>query len=69
MEYFKKVATAPDASASSLKWDFSGLSRGDVWAALFSFLYLDFLDCTGTLFSMVSGRCGVFRRSRATSTC
>jgi hypothetical protein len=88
MEYFKKGVTAPDTSASHVKWDFSGLSRGDVWvggsaapaagspcwcpllraacarqlwleqppvlqAALFSFLYLDLLDCTGTLFSMV----------------
>jgi hypothetical protein len=94
MEYFKKGVTAPDTSSSHVKFDFSGLSRGDVWvghstsscrrwllsllgwpgccrvlrsflaselllkptlqAALFSFLYLDLLDCTGTLFSMVS---------------
>ena len=31
MEYFKKGVTAPDTSASHVKWDFSGLSRGDVW--------------------------------------
>ena len=31
MDYFKKGVTAPDTSASHVKWDFSGLSRGDVW--------------------------------------
>jgi hypothetical protein len=55
MEYFKKVVDTPSTAASAMKWDWSGLGRGDVWAALFSFLYLDFLDCTGTLFSMVGG--------------
>jgi hypothetical protein len=31
MDYFKKGVAAPDASASAVKWDFSGLSRADVW--------------------------------------
>jgi AGZA family xanthine/uracil permease-like MFS transporter len=36
------------------KLDFSGLNSGDAWLALITFLYVDFLDATGTLFSMAS---------------
>jgi hypothetical protein len=32
--------------------EFSALGRGDVWAALITFLYLDFLDATATAFAL-----------------
>jgi AGZA family xanthine/uracil permease-like MFS transporter len=34
------------------KLEFSALSNGDVWVALITFLYLDFLDATNTMFTM-----------------
>ncbi|ORX64035.1 hypothetical protein DL89DRAFT_272786 [Linderina pennispora] len=34
---------------SSYHWD---LSSGEIWIALITFLYVDILDCTGTMFSM-----------------
>jgi AGZA family xanthine/uracil permease-like MFS transporter len=35
-----------------MQFDWGGLSNGDAWVALATFLYLDFLDATGTLFTM-----------------
>ena len=29
-----------------------GLADGNTWLAYLSFLYIDFMDCTGTLFAM-----------------
>lgn len=52
--YFRKVATVPDTSLIAGKLSFSGFSDGDLWLALFTFLYVDFLDATGTLFSMAN---------------
>jgi len=42
----------PDASKTTLAWSFAAFGRSDLWVALITFLYLDFLDATGTLFSM-----------------
>ncbi|KAL6762610.1 xanthine/uracil/vitamin C permease-like protein [Haematococcus lacustris] len=52
--YFKSVVSLPDVRKTTAAWDWSGLAHADLWAALLSFLYLDFLDCTGTLFSMAT---------------
>ena len=43
---------APSLSLTGLSWDWSAFSSGHLWVALFTFLYIDLLDCTGTLFSM-----------------
>mmetsp|Transcript_30092 Transcript_30092/g.66667 ORF Transcript_30092/g.66667 Transcript_30092/m.66667 type:complete len:637 (-) Transcript_30092:1727-3637(-) len=53
-DYFQKVVTLPDTHKTALAWDWSAFGQADLWAALISFLYLDFLDCTGTLFSMAT---------------
>lgn len=42
----------PNPSKTSLALDWAGLKNGDAWVALVTFLYLDFLDATGTLFTM-----------------
>eukprot|EP00208_Stichococcus_sp_RCC1054_P001908 CAMPEP_0206139330 /NCGR_PEP_ID=MMETSP1473-20131121/5537_1 /ASSEMBLY_ACC=CAM_ASM_001109 /TAXON_ID=1461547 /ORGANISM="Stichococcus sp, Strain RCC1054" /LENGTH=611 /DNA_ID=CAMNT_0053533077 /DNA_START=97 /DNA_END=1932 /DNA_ORIENTATION=+ len=54
MDYFKNVVAAPDASFTAGKLDFGGLKQGEAWLALITFLYVDFLDATGTLFSMAN---------------
>ncbi|WIA33567.1 hypothetical protein OEZ86_006691 [Tetradesmus obliquus] len=54
LEVFKHVVSLPNASKTSLAWSFSAFHRGELWVALVTFLYLDFLDATGTLFSMAS---------------
>ncbi|KAL4443804.1 hypothetical protein ABPG75_011541 [Micractinium tetrahymenae] len=53
-DYFKKVVSAPDTSATAGKFDFSGFKSGDLWIALITFLYVDFLDATGTFYSMAN---------------
>lgn len=53
-DYFKKVVSAPDTSATAGKFDFSGFKDGDLWIALITFLYVDFLDATGTFYSMAN---------------
>ncbi len=47
-----QVVAVPNPSKTSMQLDFSALSNGDAWVALITFLYLDFLDATGTLFTM-----------------
>lgn len=51
-EYFKNVVAVPDARKTTLAWSFAAFGRSELWVALITFLYLDFLDATGTLFSM-----------------
>jgi xanthine/uracil/vitamin C permease (AzgA family) len=51
-EYFNNVVAVPDARKTTLAWSFSAFHRSELWVALITFLYLDFLDATGTLFSM-----------------
>uniref|UniRef100_A0A7R9VWM6 Uncharacterized protein n=1 Tax=Chlamydomonas euryale TaxID=1486919 RepID=A0A7R9VWM6_9CHLO len=53
-EYFLKGATVPDVSMSGGKLDFGALSNGETWIALITFLYLDFMDATSTMFAMAS---------------
>ncbi|KAJ2776992.1 hypothetical protein GGI15_004656 [Coemansia interrupta] len=49
--FFKKVVTFHPIknTLAEFHWD---LSSGDIWIALITFLYVDILDCTGTMFSM-----------------
>ncbi|KAK9803822.1 hypothetical protein WJX73_003626 [Symbiochloris irregularis] len=54
LTFFKKVVRAPNLSLTGAALDFSGLSNGSAWLALITFLYVDFLDTTGTLFSMAN---------------
>jgi len=54
MSYFKNVVAAPDASKTAGQLDFGGMKHGQAWLALITFLYVDFLDATGTLFSMAN---------------
>jgi AGZA family xanthine/uracil permease-like MFS transporter len=51
-EFFKNVVALPDASKTTLAWSFGAFGNPDLWVALITMLYLDFLDATGTLFSM-----------------
>lgn len=51
-EYFKRVVDVPNPSKTAGALDWAGLGNGDAWVALITFLYLDFLDATGTLFTM-----------------
>jgi AGZA family xanthine/uracil permease-like MFS transporter len=47
-----QVVDVPNPSKTSGAIDWAGLANGDAWVALITFLYLDFLDATGTLFTM-----------------
>jgi AGZA family xanthine/uracil permease-like MFS transporter len=53
-EFFKNVVSVPNASKTTLAWSFAAFGKSELWVALITFLYLDFLDATGTLFSMAS---------------
>lgn len=46
--------TLPNTAKTALAWEWSAFKSTNLWAALISFLYLDFLDTTGTLFSMAT---------------
>ncbi|KAJ1797197.1 hypothetical protein LPJ59_003289 [Coemansia sp. RSA 2399] len=50
-DYFKKVVTFHPIKNILGKMEFD-TSGGQFWIALITFLYVDILDCTGTLFSM-----------------
>ncbi|KAK9847251.1 hypothetical protein WJX84_005524 [Apatococcus fuscideae] len=54
MAYFKKVVAVPNLSRTGAQLDFGGLKEGNAWLALITFLYVDFFDTTGTLFSMAN---------------
>ncbi|KAL6774528.1 XUV2 [Auxenochlorella protothecoides x Auxenochlorella symbiontica] len=54
LDYFRKVVAVPDTSYTAAQLDFSGFKTGQLWLALITFLYVDFLDCTGTLYSMAN---------------
>ena len=49
LDVFRKVVSLPDASKTSLTWNFSAFANSHLWIALVTFLYLDFLDATGTM--------------------
>uniref|UniRef100_A0ACD5Z881 Uncharacterized protein n=1 Tax=Avena sativa TaxID=4498 RepID=A0ACD5Z881_AVESA len=50
--YFKKVFDVHRIQSTAGALDFSGAGRGFFWEALVTFLYVDILDTTGTLYSM-----------------
>lgn len=52
LENFEHVVAVPTLSSSGLKWDWSAIGNGHFWFVLFTFLYIDVLDCTGILLSM-----------------
>ncbi|GAB4814177.1 hypothetical protein N2152v2_001223 [Parachlorella kessleri] len=52
LELFKKVVAAPSLSMTGFAWDWSAFSKGHLYVAMITFLYIDLLDCTGTLLSM-----------------
>ncbi|KAF9562422.1 hypothetical protein EC968_005246 [Mortierella alpina] len=50
-DYFKKVATFHPIQTTMGKMDFN-LDSAEIWVALITFLYVDIMDTTGTLYSM-----------------
>lgn len=46
MDVFSEVVAAPSLAATALSWDWSAFKSGKLWLALFTFLYIDLLDCT-----------------------
>ena len=54
LDEFKRVVDLPTLKATGGAISFKGFSSGELWIALATFLYVDFLDTTGTLFSMAS---------------
>lgn len=46
MDVFSQVVAAPSLAATALSWDWSAFGSGKLWLALFTFLYIDLLDCT-----------------------
>lgn len=51
-QYFKKVVDVHAIKSTAGALSFKGLNRGYFWEALVTFLYVDILDATGTLYSM-----------------
>ncbi|KAK8947229.1 Adenine/guanine permease AZG1 [Platanthera zijinensis] len=50
--YFKKVIDVHPIGSTAGAFSFSDISHGRFWEVLFTFLYVDILDTTGTLYSM-----------------
>lgn len=50
--YFKKVVEVHVIESTLGVLKFKGMDKGSFWEALFTFLYVDILDTTGTLYSM-----------------
>ncbi|OIW20023.1 hypothetical protein TanjilG_31941 [Lupinus angustifolius] len=51
-EYFKKVVDVHVIKSTAGALSFKKIGTGNFWEALFTFLYVDLLDTTGTLYSM-----------------
>ncbi|KAF3961525.1 hypothetical protein CMV_013872 [Castanea mollissima] len=51
-EYFKKVVDVHVIKSTAGALSFKGMGKGYFWEALVTFLYVDILDTTGTLYSM-----------------
>ncbi|KAI3705683.1 hypothetical protein L1987_75924 [Smallanthus sonchifolius] len=51
-EYFKKVVDVHKIQSTAGALSFSSINKGYFWEALVTFLYVDILDTTGTLYSM-----------------
>lgn len=41
------MVSVPNASKTTLAWSWDAFHNPDLWVALITFLYLDFLDATG----------------------
>lgn len=72
-EYFQKVVSVESLDMIFAKYDFGGASGSEFVVALFTLLYIDFLDTSGTLLALVSsmgyvGEDGDFPNSRAAFT-
>ncbi|XP_058110581.1 adenine/guanine permease AZG1 [Magnolia sinica] len=50
--YFKKVVDVHKIESTAGALSFKGMGQGAFWEALVTFLYVDILDTTGTLYSM-----------------
>ncbi|KAG9445328.1 hypothetical protein H6P81_016668 [Aristolochia fimbriata] len=53
-KYFKKVVDVHRIESTAGALSFAGIGKGRFWVALVTFLYVDVLDTTGTLYSMAS---------------
>jgi len=51
-QYFKQLAKLEGIDKTAFNIDFEGLGTIELWLALFTFLYVDLLDTTGTFFAM-----------------
>ncbi|KAK6932929.1 Nucleobase cation symporter 2 family [Dillenia turbinata] len=51
-KYFKKVVDVHKIESTAGALSFKGIGKGNFWEALVTFLYVDVLDTTGTLYSM-----------------
>lgn len=51
-EYFKKVVDIHTIKSTAGALSFKSIGKGHFWEALVTFLYVDILDTTGTLYSM-----------------
>jgi len=51
-EYFKKVVDVHKITGTAGALSFKDFHSGELWVALITFLYVDILDTTGTLYSM-----------------
>ncbi|KAJ4704278.1 Adenine/guanine permease [Melia azedarach] len=51
-QYFKKVVDVHVIKSTAGALSFKGMGKGSFWEALITFLYVDILDTTGTLYSM-----------------
>ncbi|EOY04493.1 hypothetical protein QUC31_017235 [Theobroma cacao] len=51
-QYFKKVVDVHVIKRTAGALNFKGMNKGYFWEALVTFLYVDILDTTGTLYSM-----------------
>lgn len=72
-QYFQKVVSIESLSSITAKWDFSEAEGSDYVVALFTLLYIDFLDTSGTLLAIVDSmgyvdENGDFPNSRAAFT-
>ncbi|KAI9152776.1 hypothetical protein LWI28_001011 [Acer negundo] len=51
-QYFKRVVDVHAIKSTAGALSFNGMNRASFWEALVTFLYVDILDTTGTLYSM-----------------
>ena len=52
MAVFSRVVAAPSLAQTGWAFDWSAFNTGRLWLAICTFLYIDLLDCTGTLLAM-----------------